>query len=100
MGYYIGQFYLDKRDLFIILAVLLLLLGYRLNYPLPYFEYKNLIILSLLFLFGKGFLLTSYDSALFATFLTAIMMTLFFPLLQILYFLALAFIFLRLLRVI
>ena len=100
MGYYLGKFYFDKRDIFIILALVLLLIGYRLDYPLPYFEYKNLIILTLLFLLGKGFLLTTYDSALFATFLVAIILTLYIPLLQVFYFLALSFIFLRLFKAI
>ena len=100
MGYYLGKFYFDKRDLFIVLAVVLLLLGNYFHYPLPYFEYKNLIILAILFLFAKGFLLTAYDSALFATFLTATILTLFFPLLQVLYFLSLSFIFLRLFKAI
>lgn len=100
MGYYFGQFYFDKRDLFILLAVILLLLGYKLGYPLPYFEYKSLIILTLLFLLAKGFLLTSYDSALFATFLVAAILTLFIPFLEVLYFVGLAFIFLRILKVI
>jgi len=100
VGYYLGHFYIDKRDLFIVLAVVLLLLGNYFHYPLPYFEYKNLIILAILFLFAKGFLLTAYDSALFATFLTATILTLFFPLLQVLYFLSLSFIFLRLFKAI
>ena len=55
MGYYLGQFYFDKRDLFIVLAIIVLLAGYKFGYPLPYFEYKNLIILAILFLFAKGF---------------------------------------------
>ena len=100
MSFYLSKFYFDKRDLFIILAVALLLLGNHLDYPLPYFEYKNLIILTLLFLLGKGFLLTTYDSALFTTFFVAIILTLFIPLLQVLYFLALSFIFLRLFKTI
>lgn len=100
MSFYIGPFYIDKRDLFIIFAVVLLLLSHHLHYPLPYFDYKNLLVLSLLFLLAKGFLLTTYDSALFATFLVALILTLFLPLLQILYFLALSFIFLRLFKVI
>ena len=100
MGYYLGHFYIDKRDLFIVFAVILLFLGNYLHYPLPYFEYRNLIILAILFLFAKGFLLTAYDSVLFAVFLTAIILTLFFPLLQVLYFLSLSFIFLRLFKVI
>ena len=100
MGYYLGKFYFDKRDLFILIAVAFLLIGYKFDYPLPYFEYKNLIILTLLFLLGKGFLLTTYDSALFTTFLTAIILTLYIPLLQVLYFLALSFIFLRLFKAI
>jgi len=100
MGYYLGKFYFDKRDLFIILVIGLLLAGFQLGYPLPYFQYQNLIVLSLLFLLGKGFLLTTYDSILFVTFLTAITLTLFVPLFQVLLFLVLAFIFLRFLKVI
>lgn len=100
MGYYLGQFYFDKRDLYIVLAIGLLLIGFHYQYPLPYFQYQNLILLSLLFLLGKGFLLTSYDSAFFTAFLIAIILTLFIPLLQVLFILTLAFIFLRILRVI
>lgn len=100
MSFYLGKFYFDKRDFFILLAIGLLLIGFHYQYPLPYFQYQNLIILSLLFLLAKGFLLTSYDSALFVTFLAAVVLTLFFPLLQVLFFLVLAFIFLRIFRVI
>ena len=100
MSFYIGQFYFDKRDLFIVLAVGLLLAGFHFQYPLPYFQYQNLIILSLFFLLAKGFLLASYDSSLFAVFLAAIILTLFLPLLQVFYFLGLAFVFLRILKVI
>jgi len=100
MGYYLGQFYIDKRDLFILLAIILLSLGYYLNFPLPYFSYQNLVLLTILFLLAKGFLLTTYDSAFFVTFLTACILTLFIPLFQVLLFLLLAFFFLRLLKVI
>ena len=100
MGYYLGQFYVDKRDFFIVLAVVLLLLGFYFRFPLPYFSYQNLILLAILFLLAKGFLLSTYDSALFITFFTACVLTLFLPLFQVLLFLLPAFLFMRLLKVI
>ena len=100
MGYYLGQFYFDKRDIFILLAIVLLLAGYQFGFPLPYFSYQNLLFLTLLFLLAKGFLLSTYDSALFITFFTACVLTLFLPLFQVLLFLLLAFFFLRLFKVI
>jgi len=100
MGYYIGQFYFEKRDLFLILAILILVGVLYSNYPIPFFDPKNLLVLTILFLFAKGLVLPTHDAAVFTTFLLALFLTLFFPLFKVLIFLVFAFIFLRLWKVI
>lgn len=62
MGYYLGQFYFDKRDLFIILALMLLVGAWYFKLPLQFFSYADLFILILLFLLAKGILLPASDS--------------------------------------
>lgn len=100
MSYYLGRFYFEKRDFYILLLLGLLLLAYRVGYPLPYFSYKNLFFLTILFLLAKGLVLTTYDSVVFLVFLSALILTLFIPLLQVLIFLFFALVLLRLLKVI
>ena len=100
MGVYLGKLYFEKKDLYYFLGVGLILLGRYLNYPLPYISYDALLILAVLFYLAKGLILPAYDSILVVVFVAALMLTLFLPLLQILLFVLLALLFLRLLRVI
>lgn len=100
MGYYLGKFYLEKKDLFLILAVLLLWGTIHFSYPLPLFDPQNLLVLTIIFLLAKGLVLPAHNTAVFTTFLTALLLTLFCPLFKVLVFLVLAFIFLRLLKAI
>lgn len=100
MGYYIGQFYFDKRDIFLILAIILLVFAIRTHYPIPYFDTNHLFFLLIILLIAKGFVLPVYDSAIFVIFLIALFLTLFVPLFQSLVFLVCAFLFLRLFKVI
>lgn len=100
MSFYIGPFYFDKRDLFLLFTVIIVLGTILLDYPLPLFKPYDLLILTILLLLTKGVVLPAYDSAVFVTFLTAIFLTLFFPFFKVLLFLVFAFIFLRLTKVI
>lgn len=100
MGYYIGQFYVDKRDLFLAAAALLLLYAQRFGYPVPYFNVNHLLFFLTLLFIAKGLVLPTHDSAVFVVFLTALVMTLYVPLFQSLVFLVLAFFFLRLTKTI
>jgi len=100
MSYYIGQFYVGKRDIFLLMGAILLVIALYLHYPIPYFDTQNLLILFILAFFTKGLLLPTHDSAVFLTFLLAVFLTLFIPLLEVLFFLVLSFLFLRLTKVI
>lgn len=100
MSYYIGQFYFDKKDLFLILAILLLLAGNATGYPLPFFNYQYLIFLTLIFILAKGFLPPTIDSVLLILFLVSALLTLFYPLFQVLIFIVLSFVFLKLAKII
>lgn len=100
MGYYLGKFYFEKKDLFLILAILLLWGTIHFSYPLPLFDPQNLLILTVVFLLAKGLILPTHDTAVFTTFLVALLLTIFFPLFKVLLFLVGAFILLRLSKVI
>ena len=100
MGYYLGKFYLEKKDFFLVLAVLLLWATIHFAYPLPLFDPQNLLILTIIFLIAKGLVLPTHNTVVFVTFLTALFLTLFLPIFQVIIFLVLAFIFLRLLKAI
>lgn len=100
MGYYLGKFYLEKKDLFLILVVLLLWGTIHFSYSLPLFDPQNLLVLTVIFLLAKGLVLPTHDPAVFTTFLAALFLTLFFPLFKVLIFLVFAFILLRLLKVV
>jgi hypothetical protein len=100
MGYYLGQFYFDRRDLFLVLAILLLLWGNYTRFPLPFFRYQDLILLLLVFVMSKGFLPATVDGVLLILFLAAVLLTLFIPLFQVLIFVVLSFVFLKIAKII
>lgn len=96
---YLGPFYFQKRDFFIILAVGLLFAALRYGFSFPLFKPSYLLVLSILFLLAKASILPAYDPIVFITFLVGLILTLFLPLFQVILFLLLAFIFLKILRV-
>lgn len=96
---YLGPFYFQKRDLFIILTVGLLWWVIHYSIPLPLFNPYNLLTLAILFLLVKASILPAHDVAVFLTFFTAILLTLFLPLFQVILFLTTAFFLQKLLRV-
>lgn len=100
MGYYIGQFYIDKRDIFLLVAIGLLWFVVHAGYPIPYFKSEYVIFLTVLFLIAKGLILSTYDSATFIIFLITLGLTLYVPFFQSLIFLVFAFLFLRILKAI
>lgn len=100
MGYYIGQFYIDKRDIFLIISGVIVVYAIYFGYPIPYFNPQHLLFFLFLLFIAKGLILPTHDSVVFVVFLLALFMTLFFPLFQSLIFLVLSFLFLRLAKVI
>lgn len=98
MGYYIGQFYIDKRDMFLLLALLVFgILAYT-QYPVPLIDPASMTLLLLFTIVAKGFIPPASDSALFIAFFVSVILSLFAPLFHVLVFMALAFAFLRLFK--
>lgn len=99
MSYYLGRFYFEKKDFFLLFGGGLIALLVWLNYPVPFFKLQNLALLTIFLFLAKGILVPARDEALFLTFLAAVFLTLYLPILQVLFFFLLAFFILKALRV-
>ncbi len=97
---YIGPFYLDTKELFLILASLLLGAALYFEWPLWVFEAQTLLTLTILILFIKGILKSINNDVFFFHALTTIVLSLFFPTFQIILFYVITFFLLRLFKVI
>lgn len=100
MAFYIKDIYIEKRDIYYLLGLGLIILARHKNYPIPYLNYDALLILTTLFFLAKGLILPAHDTVVFLVFFLALILTLFIPFFQIILFLFLEFLFLRLLKVI
>lgn len=98
MGYYIGQFYFDKRELFLLLALILLGIAIYLNYPIPVFIPQQLFVLLLLLLLSKAIIPSAKDTPIFLTFLVSLFLTLILPFFSVILFLLLSLLTLKLIR--
>lgn len=98
---YIGPFYFDTKELFLVFAVGLLALALYLNWPLWEFDARLLLTLAVVFLLTKGLLPSIHNEAFFLHAVVTIFLTLFIPnFLQILLFYFLTFFVLRLMKVV
>lgn len=96
----ISKFYFSKKEMFLLIAAVALFIMHQQHYTFDFFNPFNLLILTVLTFIAKGFFSTINDSPLFLVFLTAVFLTLYYPLFQIIIFYFLAFFFMKLLRVI
>jgi hypothetical protein len=97
---YLGPFYVDTKELFIILAALLVGAAMFLGWQLVWFDTKTLFTLTVLILLTKGLLPAIHNEAFLILAIAAVFLTLFFPLFQVVLFYFISFIFFRLLKVI
>ena len=100
MSLYIGKFYFEEKDLFILIAILVLLVGWAKGLAFPFISYPGMIFLTFLFLLAKGLLIKTHESLIFIVFLSAILLLNFFPLSLVFLYIILNFFFLRLTRII
>ena len=100
MGFYAGSFYIEKRDIYTFLGVAMVGLAKYKDYPLPYVNYDVVLVLAALFFLAKGLILPAHDSVVFLDFFLALLLSLSLSFFQVLLFLFLSFLFLRLLKVI
>ncbi|MBI4129871.1 hypothetical protein HY468_00995 [Candidatus Roizmanbacteria bacterium] len=96
----IGKFYFSKKELFLLLTAVLLFLMMQYNYTVSFFNPFNLLVLTILTFLAKGFFTSVNDTPLFLVFLSAVFLTLYYPLWQIIIFYFLSFFFMKVLRVI
>src|SRR3990167_5476331 len=97
---YFGPFFFDTKEIFLILATLLLGLALLLGWPIWGFDTQILLTLVILMLITKGLLPAIHNEAFFVLAIVTIFLTLYLPVFQVILFYLVAFLFFRLLRVI
>lgn len=97
---YIGPFYLDTKEIFLILAAVLLGLAWSLGWSLWWFDKRALLTLVILMLITKGLLPSIHNEAFFILAIVTIFLTLYLPIFQVVLFYFVSFLMFRLLKVI
>lgn len=97
---YIGPLYFDTKEIFLVLAAVLLGVAYFLGWPLWWFDKRVLLTLVVLMLFTKGLLPSIHNEAFFILAIITIFMSLYLPIFQVVLFYFISFLMFRLLKVI
>ena len=97
---YLGPFYFDTKEIFLIIASILLAFSIYFGWSLVWFSSTSLLTLVILMLFTKGLLPAIHNEAFFILAIVTIFMTLLLPLFQVVMFYFISFLFFRLLKVI
>lgn len=97
---YLGPFYFDTKEIFLLLAGILVGLAMYFDWPIWFFDKTSLLTVIILVFITKGLLPAIHNEAFFFLVLATIFLTLYLPIFQVILFYFLAFVFFRLLRVI
>ncbi|MFN4212752.1 MAG: hypothetical protein ACK4FL_02185 [Microgenomates group bacterium] len=97
---YLGPFYFDTKEIFLILAAILLALAIYFGWSLWWFDKRTLLTITILMLLTKGLLPSIHNEAFFILAIVTIFLTLYLPVFQIVLFYFLSFLLFRLLKVI
>src|SRR5690242_15728251 len=97
---YVGPFYLDTKEIFLILAALFVGAAMFFGWNLVWFDKTTLFTLIILILLTKGLLPAIHNEAFFILALVAIFLTLYLSLFQVVLFYFITFLLFRLLKVI
>lgn len=97
---YLGPFYFDTKEIFLIIASLILILLAVFHIDLIWFKTAPLLTLTILILITKGLLPAIHNEAFLILAIVAIFLTLFLPLFQVVLFYFISFVLFRLLKVI
>ena len=87
----LGPFFFDTKEIFLMLAALLIAVAMYFKWPLWQFQAESLLVLVIMFLTLKGLLPSTHNEVFFLHALVTIVLTLFFPLFQVLLFYAITF---------
>ena len=97
---YIGPFYLDTKEIFLILAAILLGVAWFFGWPLWWFDKRALLTLVILMLITKGLLPSIHNEAFFILAIVTIFLSLYLPIFQVVLFYFVSFLMFRFLKVI
>jgi hypothetical protein len=97
---YIGPFYFDTKEIFLILASVILTLAWVFGWPLLWFDKRVLLTLTILLLITKGLLPSIHNEAFFILAIVTIFLSLYLPIFQVILFYFVSFLMFRLLKVI
>lgn len=97
---YLGPFYFDTKEIFLILAAILVGLAMYFGWPLYWFNARTLLLLIILMLLTKGLLPAIHNEAFFILALVTVFLSLYLPLFQIILFYFISFGLFRMMKVI
>ncbi|MEI7652794.1 MAG: hypothetical protein WCJ70_00750 [bacterium] len=98
---YIGPFYFDTKELFLVLLTVMLSIGMYLGWTtVPFFNIKDLFTITILILFTKGLLPAIHNEAFFMVAFAAVLCTIYLQIFQVVLFYFISFVLFRMLKVI
>ncbi|OGK21053.1 hypothetical protein A2866_01835 [Candidatus Roizmanbacteria bacterium RIFCSPHIGHO2_01_FULL_39_8] len=97
---YIGPFYFDTKEVFLILAAILVGFAMYFGWSVWWFDKRVLLTIIILMLLTKGLLPAIHNEAFFILAIVTIFLTLYLPIFQVILFYFISFLLFRLLRVI
>jgi len=97
---YLGPFYFDTKEIFLILAAILVGVALFMQWDLQWFDRTTLLTLIVLMLLTKGLLPAIHNEAFFILAIVTIFLTIYLPFFQIILFYFISFALFRLMKVI
>jgi len=97
---YIGPFYFDTKEIFLILAAILVGLAMQMGWSIWWFDKPALLTIIILMLVTKGLLPAVHNEAFFILALVTIFLTIYLPVFQVVLFYFISFALFRLLKVV
>jgi len=97
---YFGPFFFDTKEIFLILATLLLGLALVFGWEIWWFDKQILLTIIILMLITKGLLPAIHNEAFFILALVTIFLTLYLPVFSVIVFYLVSFLFFRVLRIV
>lgn len=97
---YLGPFYFDTKEIFLMIASVILTLALAFNWSLWWFDKRELLTLTILILITKGLLPSIHNEAFFILTIVAVFLTLYLPIFQVVLFYFISFLLFRFLKVI
>jgi hypothetical protein len=95
----IGPFWFDSKEMFLVLAAILVALSYYFHWSIPFFDQKTLFVLIVLFLTIKGLLPSIHNENFLILGIITVFLSLYLSLFQIVLFFFVSLILFRVLRV-